>query len=104
MYRPGNYTERERMKQSGYEQMRREENEPDRIDGLLMITRSWFDRSLHSAVMDGYWTKHPTFEVYVAMMISHLETMNAVMAATLAARFGRTPGMIFKGQTYWPPR
>jgi len=49
--------------------MRREENEADRVDGLLMITRRWFDRSLHSAVMDGYWTKHPTFEAYVAMMI-----------------------------------
>jgi len=103
-YRPGTYTERERMKQDGYEQMRREENESDRVDGLLMITRSWFDRSLHSAVMDGYWTKHPTFEAYVAMMIPHLETMDSAMAATLAARFGRVPGMISKGQTYWSPR
>ncbi|KTC25736.1 hypothetical protein AO391_05815 [Pseudomonas marginalis ICMP 9505] len=103
-YRPGTYTERERMKQDGYEQMRRKENEAEGVEGLLMITRSWFDRSLHSAVMDGYWTKHPTFEAYVAMMIPHLETMDSAMAARLAARFGRTPGMISKGQTYWSPR
>lgn len=102
-YRPGTYTERERMKQDGYEQMRRKEHETGGIDGLLMITRSWFDRSLHSAVMGGYWTKHPTFEVYVAMMIPQLETMNSALAAVLAARWGRTPGIISKGDTYWSP-
>ncbi|MFP5497030.1 MAG: hypothetical protein ACLGJE_12900 [Gammaproteobacteria bacterium] len=103
-YRPGTYTERERMKQDGYEQMRRKENEAEGVEGLLMITRSWFDRSLHSAIMEGYWTKHPTFEAYVAMMIPHLETMDSVKAATLAARFGKTPGVMSNGQTYWSPR
>jgi hypothetical protein len=54
--------------------------------------------------MGGYWAKHPTFEVYVAMMIPQLETMNSELAAVLAARFGRTPGTISKGDTYWSRR
>lgn len=100
-YRPGTYAERERMKLDGYEQMRQKMHDADEVDGLLMITRSWFDRSLHSAITGGYWAKHPDFAAYVAMMIPQLETMNSAQAAVLASRFGRTQGVIPKGETYW---
>lgn len=103
-YRPGTYTARERMKLDGYEQMHHKEHQAERMDGLLMVTRSWFDRSLHSAIGGGYWSKHPTFEEYVAMMIPHLETLDSALAAALEARFGRAPGIISKGNTYWSPR
>ena len=102
-YRPGTYVERERMKLDGYEEMRRKMHDAEEVDGLLMITRSWFDRSLHSAVTGGYLVKHPDFEAYVAMMIPQLETMNSAQAAVLASRFGRTSGVIPKGGTYWSP-
>lgn len=103
-YRPGTYAERERLKKDGYEKLSRRGDEIEGIDGLLMITRSWFDRSLHSAVAAGNWSKHPTFETYVAMMIPQLETMNSALAEVLAERYGRTPGIIAMGNTYWSPR
>lgn len=103
-YRPGTYIERERMKQDGYAKVGCMENEAERIEGLLMVTRSWFDRSLSSAISGGYWAKHPPFEAYVAMMIPHLETMYQALAAVLAASYGRMPGVIPKGNTYWSPR
>jgi hypothetical protein len=52
----------------------------------------------------GLLDKHPTFDVYVAMIIPQLETMNSALAAVLAGHYGRTPGMISKGDTYWSPR
>lgn len=103
-YRPGTYVERERMKKDGYQQANHAEQVEDRVAGLLMITRGWFDRSFHDAVSDGYWTKHPSFEEYVAMMVPHLETMYPILAAIVAERYGRTPGVIPKGSTNWSAR
>lgn len=103
-YRPSTYIERERMKQDGYQQTDHAEQTEDRVMGLLMITRGWFDRSFHDAVTDGYWKRHPSFEEYVAMMVPHLETMYPVLAVILAERYGRKPGIISKGNTYWPAR
>lgn len=77
-YRPGTYVERERMKKAGYHLMEHGEHGDDRVSGLLRVTHGWFDRSLRSAIEAGYWTKHPTFEVYVAMMVPYLETMSPV--------------------------
>ncbi|AYW42615.1 TPA: hypothetical protein ACKPYC_001444 [Pseudomonas aeruginosa] len=103
-YRPGTYVERERMKKDGYQQVNHAEQVEDRVAGLLMITRGWFDRSFHDAVSDGYWPRHPSFEEYVAMMVPHLETMYPALAVIVAERYGRTPGVIPKGNTYWPAR
>lgn len=103
-YRPGTYVERERMKKDGYQQANHAEQVEERVAGLLMITRGWFDRSFHDAVSDGYWPRHPSFEEYVAMMVPHLETMYPALAVIVAERYGRTPGVIPKGNTYWPAR
>lgn len=103
-YRPGTYAERERMKKDGYQQANHAEQVEDRVAGLLMITRGWFDRSFHAAVSGGYWAKHPSFEEYTAMMTPHLETIYPALAAIVAERYGRTPGVIPKGNTYWPAR
>jgi hypothetical protein len=32
-------------------------SDADRIEGLLEVTMSWLDRSLHSAIESGYWKK-----------------------------------------------
>ena len=103
-YRPGTLAEREGMKRDGYDKVNHGECDADRVDGLLMITRGWFDRSLHSAITGRYWSKHPTFEAYVARMIPHLETINSMLATVLAARYGRTPGIIEMDDTYWSSR
>lgn len=103
-YRPGTYVQRERMKTDGYHLMTNGEHEEDRILGLLMVTRGWFDRSLRSAIESGYWTKHPTFETYVSMMLPHLDTVDLGISAILKARYGRTNEMISIGQTNWSPR
>ena len=100
-YRPGTHVERERMKKDGYHQMNHGEHEEDRVAGLLMVTQGWFDRSLSLAIEAGCWSKHPTFEVFVAMMVPHLETMNSVLAAIFAKRYGRVPDVIPSGQTNW---
>jgi hypothetical protein len=39
-----------------------------RLEGLLMLLRGWFDRSLCKAIYGNYWRKHPTFAAYVAMI------------------------------------
>lgn len=101
-YRPGTYVERERMKQDGYHQANHAEQIEDRVDGLLMIARAWFDRSFHDAVSDGYWKRHPSFEKYVAMIVPHLEAMYPAIAVIVVERYGRMPGLIPKGSTYWP--
>lgn len=103
-YRPSTYAERERMKQDGYQQANYAEQIEDRIAGLLMITRGWFDRSFHDAVSDGYWKRHPSFEEYVAMMVPHLETTYPALAVIVTERYGRMPGIIPKGTTYWSAR
>lgn len=101
-YRPGTLSERERMKQDGYHLANYAEQIEDRVDGLLMITRGWFDRTFHDAVADGYWKRHPPFEKYVAMMVPHLETIYPAIAAIVAERYGRIPGLIPKGSTNCP--
>ena len=103
-YHPGTYAEREKMKQDGHQKASYAEQIEDRIAGLLMITRGWFDRSFHDAVSDGYWKRHPSFEEYVAMMVPHLETTYPTLALIVAERYGRLPGIISKGSTYWSAR
>lgn len=101
-YRPGTYVERETLKKDGHAKARNVGPLEDRIDGALLILRGWFDRSYRSAIEEGQWRKHPSFEVYVAMMVPYIEDMLPELAPFLAQRYGRTPGVITHGQTYWP--
>jgi hypothetical protein len=101
-YRPGTYVERETLKKDGHTKARNVGPLEDRIEGALLILRGWFDRSYRSAIEEGQWRKHPSFEEYVAMMVPYIENLLPELAPFLAQRYGRTPGVIAHGQTYWP--
>ena len=101
-YRPGTYVERETLKKEGYAKARSADSLEDRVEGALLVLRGWFDRSYRSAIDDGQWRKHPSFEAYVAMMVPYIEDLFPDLAPTLATRYGRTPGVIAHGQTTWP--
>ncbi|AZC70564.1 hypothetical protein [Pseudomonas chlororaphis] len=103
-YRPGTYVERETLKKDGYTKARGAGPLEDRIEGALLVLRGWFDRSYRSAIEAGQWRKHPSFEVYVAMMVPYIEELFPELAPSLAQRYGRTPGVIAHGQTNWPLR
>lgn len=45
------------------------------INGVLIVLRGWFDRSLCNAIYDEYWRKHPTFDLYVSMILGRLGDM-----------------------------
>jgi hypothetical protein len=94
--------EREILKKDGYTKARGAGPMEDRIEGALLVLRGWFDRSYCSAIETGQWRKHPSFEVYVAMMVPYIEELLPELAPSLAQRYGRTPGVIAHGQTNWP--
>ncbi|WP_415764217.1 hypothetical protein [Pseudomonas sp. ZB1P45] len=101
-YRPGTYVERETLKKDGHTKARSADLLEDRIEGALLVLRGWFDRSYHSTIEAGQWRKHPSFGVYVAMMVPYIEELFPELAPSLAQRYGRTPGVIAHGQTNWP--
>lgn len=101
-YRPGTYVERETFKKDGYTKARSVGPLEDRIEGALLILRGWFDRSYRNTIDEGQWRKHPSFEAYVAMMVPYIEDLLPELDLSLAQRYGRTPGVIAHGQTYWP--
>lgn len=101
-YRPGTFVEREVLKREGNAKARSADSLEDRIEGVLLVLRGWFDRSYRSAIDDGQWRKHPPFEAYVAMMVPYIEDLFPELAPTLTARYGRTPGVIAHGQIHWP--
>lgn len=101
-YRPGTYVERETLKKEGHAKARSAAPLEDRVEGALLVLRGWFDRSYRSAIDDGQWRKHPSFEAYVAMMVPYIEDLLPDLAPSLATRYGRTPGVIAHGQTNWP--
>lgn len=102
-YRPGTFVERELMKKDGYDEVSHGKEVADRVEGLLKVTRGWFDRSLHRAIDSGYWKKHPSFEAYVAMMVPELEILHSSLTPILVDRYGRTPGVIQEGEVCWSP-
>ncbi len=101
-YRPGTYVEREALKKDGNAKARSAVPLEERIKGGILVLRGWFDRSYRSAIDEGQWRKHPSFDEYVAMMIPYLEDLLPDLAPSLAERYGRTPGVIAHGQTNWP--
>lgn len=101
-YRPGTYVERETLKKEGHATARSADPLEDRVEGALLVLRGWFDRSYRSAIDDGQWRKHPSFEAYVAMMVPYIEDLLPDLAPSLAKCYGRTPDVIAHGQTNWP--
>jgi len=103
-YRPGTYVEREVLKKDGHAKAKSAGPLEDRIGGALLVLRGWFDRSYFSAIKASQWRQHPSFESYVAMMVPYIEELFPELAPSLSQRYGRTPGVIEHGQTYWPLR
>ena len=52
-YLPGNYVQRELMKSNGRERAINGQTIEDRIEGLLLLLRGWFDRSIFDAICSG---------------------------------------------------
>ncbi|AHH51006.1 hypothetical protein IPC600_24465 [Pseudomonas aeruginosa] len=103
-YSPSHYAQRERMKRDGREQALSSENLDVRVEGLLLLLRGWFDRSLSKAIFGGYWRKHPSFELYVAMIQDTLSGSYGEVKAALKAKYGYRPGEIAVGDSNWYPK
>jgi hypothetical protein len=103
-YIPGNYTQRELMKQEGRAKALSDADLETRLDGLLMLVRGWFDRSLSKAIYGDYWRKHPAFEEYLSMIQDTLPDHYAELTAVLKTRYGYRPGEITAGESHWYPQ
>lgn len=103
-YLPGNYIQRELMKSDGRERAINGQTMEDRIEGLLLLLRGWFDRSLFDAIYGNYWRKHPTFDTYVAMIQDALGISYSDLMPKLRERYGYRTGEIEPGNSYWYPK
>ena len=101
-YRPRTYVQREKLKQEGHSLAFAGVTLEEWINGLLMVLQAWFDRSYHGLIGNGVWQKHPPFENYVAMLAPTIEELFPELAPAIADRYGRTTGVIARGQTNWP--
>ncbi len=101
-YVPRQHAEREALKKGGYKLLESDDLEKQ-VEGLLMVIRGWFDRSLNSAIDGAYWKQHPTFEAYVSFVIGDMEHLPPAPVNALVSRFGRVDGVIPNGRSYWYP-
>lgn len=101
-YTPKQYADREARKKNGYNLMR-ESSLEHQIQGALMVIRSWFDRSLDSAIDGKYWKQHPTFEQYTAYVVGDIGSFPCQAVDAIEQLYGRKDGVIPKGRSYWYP-
>lgn len=76
------------------------------LAGVHLLIRCHYDRSLESAMQDGYWHKHPRTVHEFGRMVDY--EGDPMIPAALLAEFRRRngqykPGHIEKGSTYWEP-
>lgn len=102
-YCPANFVLREQLKDQGSKQAFSDESLEARIEGVLLLLRGWFDRSLAHAIYDNYWRKHPSFDLYVSMIQDSLGDMYQEQKAELRDRYGYRPGNICPGDSNWYP-
>lgn len=103
-YCPANFVLREQMKDQGSKQAFSDQGLEARIEGVLLLLRGWYDRSLAHAIYGNYWRKHPSFEAYVSMIPDTLGGMYQEQKAELRIRYGYCPGHICPGDSNWYPR
>mgnify|MGYP001031996696 CR=1 FL=1 len=103
-YLPGNYFHRERMKSEGRARATNGQTIDDKIEGLLLLLRGWFDRSLFDAIYGNYWRKHPSFDTYVAMIQETLGNSYSDLMPTLKERYGDRAGEIESDSSNWYPK
>lgn len=101
-FHPMEYKRREDKKAAAWRQTYKAESIEEQAKAFRGIFRAWFDRSIESAINNGYWRKHPDFPTYVSMMLPDYE-MPAEPLAYLTELYGTRPGHIKKGDSYWYP-
>lgn len=105
-YYPMDTVERELNKKIAWEYMR--SDDPDlQIRGLILLNRSYFDRSMEYAMLYGYWSSHPTSHEDFGRMIDYADNEMIPEAALAAYRrkFGAyRPGHIEPGNSVWQPK
>ena len=92
---------REKNKKRAYGDLRANKSPAENVDAALRLIRGWFDRSLDVAIRGGYWRKHPKFESYIAMVDYSERIMSAETMLAIRGTYGRLPGHIAKGESYW---
>jgi hypothetical protein len=90
------------MKKAGYKLLRADTLD-QQIEGLLMVARGWFDRSLDAAIDGAYWKQHPAYEAYVSYVIGDLENHSVAAVRAVVEKYGRVDGVIPQGRNYWYP-
>ena len=102
-YKPECRLEREDSKEKAYDGMRREVDLTEQIESALKLFRAHFDRSLETAINDGYWKEHPSFEQFIAMMDYSSGLIPEKAMKSIRQKYGRIEGPIPKGLSYWFP-
>ena len=101
-YSPTHHQERESIKREGHVILQSNGSLEKRIQGAMMVLRAWFDRSLEASIAGSFWKKHPKFDNYVAMILSHKDlSFSGDVLKYLKNKFGINPGQIPDGQSYW---
>lgn len=97
---PAGMDSREKEKRLAYKELATKDSDVNQIKGALRLMNAFFEKSLESSIANGYWSMHPTFEKYIAMLdLSHIFT-NKIME-TIRERYGKIDGVIEKGRTHW---
>jgi hypothetical protein len=104
-YLPEQTAQQEHRKQAGYRALSDGADTYERMAGALDVLRGWFDRSLVSAIVSGYWKQHPKFETYISFMIGGLNQIHFPddVINELKNMFGQVDGVIERGNSYWYP-
>jgi len=114
-YWPEHYKEREERKQRAYEIIHNLQTSlEEKVRAWEEFFRAHFDRSLERAIIDGYWKKHPSFKVYVAMRLGAIvkhkkEGGQEVLRCpeeilkVLIKKYGTCSGLAY-GISYWIPK
>lgn len=101
---PAPYAERENSKRQGYTAASEARSAEEEIAGIEMMVQAWFDHSLETAILNGYWKQHPSFAEFAAMAF-HLAEPHLDLGSDLyLAKYGDTPGEIETDKSYWYPR
>lgn len=75
-----------------------------RTRGSMLLIRRHFDRSLHLAIVQGYYREHPTFGEYLSMCFDSFRQVPIEIKAHFLEEYGSRRGEIAPGYTHWYPR
>ncbi|MGG4660474.1 hypothetical protein ACLPJF_21355 [Pseudomonas vlassakiae] len=98
---PAAHATREQKKREAYDLIHSATSAADELAGAEQLISTWYDRSLESAIDNGDWKKHPSIEVYAAMIFPTVETWLQQSREMYLARYGCKRGAIPAGHTTW---